>query len=254
MLLLLILIFLALIVFGGLVAFVTLSILYGPKNFDFGPDDIKMYICLFASFVILFLSIVSILFPLAYITVLFAIGYYNRKHKRTSFTKHGNIIALKNISDISKENKHKYMMNKAPKSCVEYCEEYRGYDLLVFRKIEEALAANAIDITCAEILWERYNTSSDPKDFPEIDFSALSENPKEALRAKSRPGIIPPERYWCYSARQTDLKRHGQCIMCRKADPLNLCIIKNRIGTREIFICKECYTKFKQSESDSEKR
>ena len=54
-------------------------------------------------------------------------------------------------------------------------------------------------------------------------------------------------RYICLEFNEFPQTREGRCVMCAKQNTLTLCKMKNLIGTRELYICPECMTRFQQN-------
>jgi hypothetical protein len=56
---------------------------------------------------------------------------------------------------------------------------------------------------------------------------------------------IAESKYSCKHIKVLDERKFGKCLICKQSDKdLTLCEIKNDIGTRKIFICDDCQSKF----------
>ena len=223
----------------------TLSVLYGPKNYDGGRDDKKLFVYSAITFMMLLFSIARFSILLVYLAVLIGIGVYNRLNKKTSFTKHGNFFALEHIALFSPTVRHTYLMENAPRSIVEFCEDHHGYDLTVYQHLDKAIDTNLITVKCAEILWERYNSAADPTAFPKIDFNALKDDTQKSETPKSTdPAPTANTPYACTSITLLHDRSYGKCVQCLKSTTVTRARITDNNGTREIPVCNSCYQAF----------
>lgn len=203
-----------------------LKALYGEGNFDLGEDGGKaLAISLLNTFMLLFFP----LLPL-YIVAIVALGYNNRKNGKTSYT----ILGKQTEANLhSSAYKYNYLLNNAPRSILDFCENNSGNDSMVYFHILKAYQKGEISKLDGEIIWERYN----------------SKTPSEVLKyggatPETYQEMLEMERYLCKSIIRKNESKLGKCMMCKTDAELLLCDIKNNIGTRTLYICDECYKKF----------
>ena len=127
----------------------TLLALYGTGNFDNGENNRKMLLYSLLNTV----CILSLFPAIPYIIVIAVLGYYNRKHGKTSYTILGK---LKNAKEISQAEKDDYLKKRASKSMIDFCEEHYGNNSKVYFYILKAYQDEKINKTQAEVIWEKY--------------------------------------------------------------------------------------------------
>ena len=225
-----------------LIGHFTLVIMYGPHNFDYGMHRVKIKFFAFLSTVFIATTFVTPTILIVYLIVLVFIGLLHRVCKKTSFTRYGDIAALASIRGLSDEYKTEYIRRRVPREYIEFCEEYRGYDRVIFKKLERGLSEQVFNLTCAEILWERYKDSADPEKYPPFNPTTWDEYQLSFLTGKE---IVSDERYKCryIKKKKTDIKP-TTCFICQEDIARTLCEVRSNVGTRDLKLCNECIEKF----------
>ncbi len=74
---------------------------------------------------------------------------------------------------------------------------------------------------------------------------AINDTIKEKIELKE---YLADSKYHCKSILRKNEYRKGKCLICNnQCENLEKCKIKNVVGTREIFICNDCITKYEAS-------
>ena len=209
-----------------------LRALYGRGNFDLGKRNSKGLLFAALNLIILLCAIINIFIPIAYLVIIAVLGCYNRKKGITSFTISGKMTGS---NQRSPEYKYHYLVNKAPREIIDFCEENYGSDEAIYSYLLKAYGDGKIELEEAEILWERYNSKTDPE---VLKYNNATPTSYREIKEK--------ERYMCQSIAREGDSKSGKCTMCHKDADLSLYRVKNIVGTRSIYICDECYERFSE--------